>query len=116
LEQKLEVKTNGNFKNIDLKPKLHKGIKGLDNGNHIVVEMMFKEGLKKDGQYGPYYIMKVLYDEQEVSFFLNEKEHDNFAAVGEVGDKVKITLIKEDFINKKTGVESKINKLVFSRV
>jgi hypothetical protein len=116
MEQKLEIKTNGNFKNIDLKPKLHKGIKGLDNGNHIVVEKIYKDGLEKDGQYGKYYIIKALYLEQEVSFFLNEKENEAFSNVGTVGDKVKITLKKEDFVNKKTGVESRINKLFFEKV
>lgn len=116
VEQKLEIKSNGKFNNIDLKPKLHKGIKGLDNGNYIIVEKIYKDGLEKEGQYGKYYIMKVLYQEQEVSFFLSEKEHAEFSSLGEIGDKIKISLKKEPFVNKKTGVESILNKLVFERV
>ncbi len=115
MEQTLEIKANGTFKNIELKPKLHKGIKGLDNGNHIIVEKIYKDGLEKDGQYGKYYIMKVLYKDQEVSFFLSEKEHAEFSKHGDVGDKIKISLNKEPFVNKKTGVESLLNKLIFER-
>ena len=115
VEQKLEVKTNGTFKNIELKPKLHKGIKGLDNGNYIIVEKIYKDGLEKEGQYGKYYIIKALYDGQEVSFFLSEVENALYTKAGVVGDKVKISLKKESFVNKKTGVEQLLNKLAFEK-
>jgi hypothetical protein len=113
VEQEIEIRTNGAFKNIELKPKLHKGIKGLTSGNHIVVSKIYKDGMEKEGQYGKYYIAKVLYKDEEVSFFLNEKEHEAFSKAGNIGDKVKITLNKESFVNKKTGVESMLNKLTF---
>lgn len=115
-EQKLEIVQNGDFKNVNLKPKLHLGIKGLDNGNHIIVGKLFDDGLEKEGKFGKYYITKVLYDSEEVSFILSDKEHAAFKAEGTVGDNVKITLNKESMVNKKTGVEMLFNKLYFEKV
>lgn len=115
-EQTLEIQENNGFKNLNLKPKLHKGIKGLDNGNHVVVNKLFKDGLEKTGQYGKFYIIKALYQDQEVSFMLSEKEHTGYRDCGEIGDNIQILLSKESVVNKKTGVEMVYNKLNFERV
>lgn len=117
VEQTLEIVPNGQYKNINLKPKLNKGIPGLDNGNHIIVEKTnFAEGMAINGKFGTSYSCRVTYRGEEVSFFLNEKEHQQYAQTGDVGDSVKITLTKEPFVNKKTGVEMLFNKLTFELV
>ena len=36
VEQELEIVTNGQYKNINLKPRPLKGIKGLEDGNFIL--------------------------------------------------------------------------------
>jgi len=122
-EQKLEIKENGQYKNIELKSKLHKGIVGLDDGNYVIVEKVFTEGYEfiserlKDANGDPLksYSCRVLYGEEntEVSFWLNAREHKIYAELGGIGDKVKIILHKETMINPKTGTEMLINKLSF---
>lgn len=118
-EQQLTPIVNGKYLNLDIKPK--KGVGGLSNGNHIIVEKAFVEGqavastkyFNKDGSPQVSYTCKAKYNDQDVSFWLNENEHTKFAAVGGVGDKVKITLTKETMVNPRTGVEMLINRLSF---
>jgi len=98
-EQKLEIKTNGEYKNID--------IKSIENGNYVVIEKIFVEGMEKTGQYGKYYIVKAKYQDEEVSFFLNEKQHNEFKQCGGIGDNVKVTAtLQENF--KKRGTFYKV--------
>ena len=115
-EQKIEIVQNGDYKNIRLKPNIKKGFKGLENGNHIVVEKLYDESRELQGKYGAFYSCGVKYMDNEVSFILNPKEHKKFDKVGEIGDKVKITLNKESFVHPKTGVEMLINRLSFEKV
>lgn len=112
-EQELQIIANGEHKNINLKPKLNKGIAGLEEGNHVIVEKVFAEGYENDGKFGKSYSCKVKYKGEEVSFWLTEKEHEVYKTIGGVEDKVKITLTKENYVNKNTGVETRYNKLVF---
>jgi len=121
VKQELEILKNGQYSNLNLKPKLNKGLKGLDDGNHIIVEKVFAEGYEyisktlKDYNDEPLksYSCKVLYNGEEVTFWLNAKEHEVFKDIGGIGDNVKISLKKEPTVNKFTGVEMLINRLYF---
>lgn len=116
VEQDIQITKNGEFNNLNLKPKLIKGIKGLEDGNHIVVEKIYKDAIEKTGTYGKFYGCKVLYKGEQVSFILNPKEYAEFAAQGDIGDKVKITLKKEVKLNPKSGIEMIVSKLHFLKV
>ena len=127
-EQKLEITENGSYKNIALRSNHTKGIKGIEDGNYIIVTKKFADGKecaeKFKGVKG--YNCMVEYDGQDVSFFLNNKyyqdgtqffdEYDRFAACGGIGDKIKITLKKEPYINNKTGAEGLKQSLYFEKV
>jgi len=120
-EQKLEIVENGVFKNLHLKPKLNKGIKGLDDGNFVIVEKIFAEGYEKVMKEGTpdeyrFYNCKVNYLGEECSFLLYENEHGKFAEQGGIGDKVKITLTKVTKVNPKTNVEMLVPTLSFEKV
>lgn len=118
-EQKLEITTTGKYKNIQLKPR--KGVGGLTAGNFIVVEKRFAEGKafpstqykNKDGSPQVSYACAVKYEGEDVGFWLNEAEHQLYAAIGGQGDKVKITLNKIPVVNPKSGVEMLIARLEF---
>lgn len=116
VEQDIVITESGGYSNIDLKPKPLKGIKGLDNGNYVIVEKVYAEGRAVDTKYGISYACKVKYKGTEVSFWLKDFEHEKYKTCGGIGDKVKITLSKEPFVNKKTGVEMLLNKLKFEKV
>lgn len=102
-EQNLEISTtvkNGKeYKNLYLKPNVAKRTFGLDDGKYIIVEKVYPEGFKqvssqykdKDGNPSVSYSVKANYKGQEVSFFINEEQHEKFKNCGGVGDKVKIT-------------------------
>ena len=127
-EQKIEITENGQYKNIGLRSNLKKGIKGIEDGNYIIVTKKFAEGKETrsmfEGVKG--YNILVEYEGQDVSFFLNNKfradgtqwfdEYDRFNACGGIGDKVKITLRKEPFVNQKTGIEMIKQVLEFEKV
>ena len=116
-EQELEITQNGEYKNIRLKPNLVKGLKGLEYDNYIIVEKTdFAEGMEFNGQFGKSYSCRVTYKDEQVSFWLNEREHTAYKGVGGVGDKVKITLFKHTFTNPKTGMEGAVPRLKFELV
>jgi len=114
MEQEINIVENGQYKNINLKPKPMKGITGIDNGNYIIVEKVFAEGFENEGKFGKSYSCKVRYKDEECSFWLNEKEHAIYGPLGGVGDLIRISLNKESFVNPKTGVEMLYNKLTFA--
>lgn len=121
VEQKLVgVETKGKedkvYVNFNLKSKPLKGIQGIDPGNYIVVKKVFAEGKEFNGQFGKSYSCRVEHNGVEGSFWLNEKEHAKFKDCGGIGDNVKISLNKEPFVNKKTGVEMIISRLTFEKV
>lgn len=125
-EQKLEIienEKNGKvYKNLNLKSRLHKGIKGLDDGNYVIVEKQYAEGYEfvspslKDGKGNPVvsYSCRAFYGGEDVSFWLSEKEHEMYKEAGGVGDNVKILLNKEPYVNPKTGAEMMLQKLAFA--
>ena len=119
VEQTLQPTVNGKYLNLQIKPK--KGVGGLSHGNFIIVEKAFAEGKpipstlykNKDGSPQVSFNCGVKYNGQDVSFFLNEAEHAKFAAIGGIGDKVKITLTKEPMVNPMSGIEMLVPRLSF---
>lgn len=112
-EQTLEIHTvtgkNGNeYKNIVLKPtkkQRQAGVEGLKPEHYIIVEKVFPEGFENitvfDGKENKSYSCKVKYGDDEVSFWLNERQHEAYKVLGGEGSQVKITAgLKE---NTKTG-------------
>ncbi len=112
MEQKLDIVQNGDFKNIFFFSYIKNGAKGLDDGNFIVVEKVFADGREIDMKTYMIYSCKVKYLEEEVTFVLNAREHEEYKNLGGIGDKIKITLKKEPYINKK-GVEILAKNLYF---
>ena len=116
-ENNLEIKENGQFKNIDLRK--------INNGESIVVTKKFADTIRteKPGKFKPentwMCIRTVLeYKGEDVGTFINgyygletgdkgnkyveaESVADRFDACGEVGDKVRITMKKELGVNAK---------------
>jgi len=117
MEQDLIIREAGQYKNLDFKPNLKKGYKGLDNGNHIVItKNNFAEGMEKEGQYGKFYVCQVEYKGEDVGFILNEKEHTLYKDCGGVGDKLTVTLNKVEYLNPVTNIQMLLNKLAFKLV
>lgn len=102
MEQDVPVIENNGYKNLILKPtkaQKQKGVEGLKPGNYLFVEKTFPEGLeipskqfmKPDGSPQLSYACKAKYKDEEVSFFLKEREHEAYKVLGEVGSTIKIT-------------------------
>lgn len=92
-------KTNGKeYNNLNLKTRVVNGkiLQGIDpdSTEGIIVERTQLEGLKVVNPLykKPSYSCMALYKGQEVSFFLTEKEHQEFVSCGGIGDKVRLTL------------------------
>jgi len=103
MEQDLDIintgkkdKAGNEIKNINLKTRLNKATgdvtQGLTVGNFITAEKVFPTGYKNDRGSYCIYSCKIKYKDEEVSFTLNEKEHNEYKVTGGMGDKVKITL------------------------
>ena len=100
-EQKIEITTKGQYKNI--RPK------DLDEGNYIIVEKVYAEGYerksdkykKADGSPLLSYSCKAIYLGEEVSFFLSEPEHDIYRELGGIGDTIKMIKVEEKYTDKK---------------
>lgn len=131
MEQDLQIYENGQYKNVYLKTRYKRNgrdlvieggkkvpeFMGLEDGNHIIVEKVdFAEGNKIEKPTYTMFSCKALYKGQEISFVLYERDHINWASAGGVGDKVKISCIKETIVNKKTGSEMLVDNLVFEPV
>lgn len=131
MEQVLEIKRNGKFNNITLKTRyqysngkfvLKEGKKvildkGLEDNNFVIVtKHQFADGSPVNKGTYTFFNCKVMYNEEEVSFALYEKEHIKYSATGGVGDSVKITLKKELSTNAKTGVEQMFENLYFEKI
>lgn len=122
-EQTLEVTTNGKgYKTINLKNKYgvennKKIIKvqGIDPDNYAIVTKKYLDGFEVDGKFGKSYSCKVEYAGEEVSFWLNAKEHEVYSTLGGVDDRIKISCKKETFLNK-SGLEVTYDKLFFEKV
>jgi len=96
----LTVTEKGGYKNIKLNEKKTVEVDGetlvtekywLD-GKYADVEKLFEKTLAKTGNYGEYWIARVKYLDDEVSFFINRKaDADAFDNLGDVGDKIRIS-------------------------
>jgi hypothetical protein len=132
LKVKYERDANKNFVVEDG----HKVVKedGLGDGEYIVVKKMFVDGQEFKSKYPKIvysggkrveedafnYLCKAIYndgaEDHEVSFWLNEDEHNQYKECGGVDDQVKIINIKQTFVNKKTGAEGLKDSLNFVKV
>lgn len=117
-EQKLTVKTNvgsngKEYKNLVLKTKVDKTTGAVEQGlladHYAVLTKKYNEG--KQTQYG--YVVSAEYEGEEVSFFLNEREHALFVEAGGVDEQIIAKL--EPYAFKKDGKDIKGSKLVFER-
>lgn len=130
-ETKLEIRPNGEYKNIELKTKYERNgkmlklgpdkkpvvkIAGIPDGDFIIVEKVMADGKEIAGKFGTSYTCKVKYQDEEVSFFLNEKEHQKYATLGGEGDKLKITLKFEEYTNPMNGMVGTAQRLYFEKV
>lgn len=107
-EKNFEVEVNGQYRNI----KLNK----IPKGKFIVVEKNFVEGKLFEGKYGKSYICSVSYNGESGSFFLNEKYHNQYKAIGGQGDHIRIGRDDEVIDNAKTGVKMIVPKYFFEKV
>ena len=107
----LEIKENGQFKNINLK-------KDLKKDHFTVVEKKFAEGLpktfSKNGRSWTSFVVSAKYKDEDVTFFLNEKEHDVFKVTGGIGDKVKVSKTLDSY--EYQGATKYFEKLSFEKV
>lgn len=114
-EQEIPIEEKGQYKNIS--PK-----KDLTPGNYIIVEKTFAEGRRIEKQFSGQnkltisYNVGVKYKDQEVSFFLKEKEHEQFVGVGQVGEKIKIVCVEKSFVNEKTRMKMVYNGVEFEKL
>jgi hypothetical protein len=112
--KKLDIttKTSGDkvYKNIDLKQ--------LQDGEYIIVEKRFVEGRVYDGKFGKSYSCAVIYEGEDVTFWLREKytEHQRYAETGGIGDKIKVTAKEEKVVNPKTKAKILVTKFYFDKV
>jgi hypothetical protein len=63
---------------------------GLQVGEYIIVQKVFKGGYKNERFEQPSFGCRVNYEGKVCSFFLNEKQHSAYEATGGEGDSVKI--------------------------
>lgn len=115
MEQELEIltttsKKGAEYKNLNLKTKVNRStggvVAGLEVGNHIVVEKVFPEGYENIQKYKQAdgsmkevksYSCKVVYKGEEVSFWLTEQEHNEYALIGDAGDDVMLELTQTTY-------------------
>jgi hypothetical protein len=116
VEDNLEIIKNGQYNNLNLKSKPLKGIKGIGDGNYIIVTKLYDNVMVKEGKYGPFSIAQVKYKDLDCSMLLTSIEGQQFDACGPSGTRVKINLNKEIYINKMTGSESLAQRLSFEKV
>jgi len=133
MEQELEIRTNGEYKNLNLITKFERdgqNVKlvdgktivkeqGLEVGNFVIVEKVFAEGRdvpSKNAGWSNSFTCKATYLGEEVSFWLKPVEHDQYKDCGGIGDKVKISLIEVEVPDKKTGKMNKYENLRFELV
>jgi len=83
LEQ-VEFKVNGDYKNLEVKPKPRAGFLGIPPDSYIeAIKTDFQEALVKNGQYGDYAVATFEVDGDTVSMFLNKAEEwEEFNSIG----------------------------------
>lgn len=121
-EQNLSVTQNGQYRNISLKPR--KGVGGLEVGNYTDLTKTYLEGMpivskiytNSKGEPTVSYGVKANYSGEEVSFFLNEAEHNLWKQTGGIGDTLRVTMTEETVLNRKTNVKMILPRLTFELV
>jgi hypothetical protein len=86
-ETTLDIDRSSGYANADFKDDE----RGLKAGEYVDIEKYRVDGQQYKGEYGPYYRVTVLVDGEQVSGFLNEKEHEQYAKTGGEGDKVRMS-------------------------
>lgn len=111
-------KQGNDIYNLNLKTRVDKTTGevsiGLKPGHYIELEKVFVEGYEHKKPGYNFYSCKAIYQGQEVSFILSEREHDMYKELGGIGDIVRISA--ESYTYKYQGVEKKGLKLNFERV
>lgn len=133
-EQELEIRTNGQYKNITIKTRYdwdgqnkcfkfdtdgNKIIKeqGIKPGHQVIIEKVFAEGYEVKTKYGSVYSCKVLYKDEEVTFWLtNDFLHNNYKNCGGIGDKIKVSCTIEQILNKRIGMPVPTEVLKFEKL
>lgn len=115
---KVNSKTGKTYKNITLKTYLNQVTgevkQGLKDKEYIIVQKVFEKGYEIDkGDYKSYSCL-ARYGDEEVSFFLNEKQHTDYEQAGGVDDFVKIEA--ESYTFKRGGKETVALGFKFSLV
>lgn len=101
----LTITENKGYKNINLKEKTTIMVEGTPvekyvlAGKSVIVEKTFKDGKRnesktlKDSKGGNLvsYSCAVNYDGEPVSFWLDERQHDAYKVLGDIGSKIKIS-------------------------
>lgn len=110
-EQKIKIKKNGNYNNIELKDI-------TPDNNFIIIEKVFSEGKEfpdkfREGKHT--YACRAKYLGEDVSFWLKQEEHDDYKLLGGEGDKVKVFRYEKKVMNPKTKLNMLIPKLRFEK-
>ena len=113
VEADLPIRQNGEYKNIDLKSKPLKGIKGLEEGDHIIVEKLYDACKEHTGKFGKFYTTAFKYKNETVGVIFNAKEREAFDGLGGANTRIKIIGTKNSFVNPKTGGETVFPGLMF---
>jgi hypothetical protein len=124
----LPIETNGEYKNVQLKPKWDKKTLkfegGVQEGQSAKFEKVFLEGrpisstkyTNKDGSPSVSYSSRAKdANGVEVSFWLTEAEHQQFVALGDKGTKFTVTTAKETIVNTATGAEIPRYRLILTK-
>jgi len=129
----VDIKENGKYLNLVVKTKYkwdsskkmfefdanNKKIvvdQGLKPDESLEVVKKFAEGREVVTRFGTSYSCGVEYDGKEVSFWLDEKQHEKYSALGGEGDTVRITCKLETYFDKRAGVDKTIEVLFFEKV
>lgn len=124
----LPIETNGEYKNVQIKPKWNKKTLkfegGVQEGQCARFEKVFPEGrpisstkyVNKDGSPSVSYSTRAKdANGVEVSFWLTEAEHQQFVALGDKGTKFTATTAKETIVNTATGAEIPRYRLILTK-
>jgi len=99
----LTIKENGQYRNLDLKEntktfnpeKNDMDVKYALDGESVILEKTSEGKLidckGKDGATWTSALCNAIYEGEEISFFLNEKQYDAYSVLGGIGDKVKVS-------------------------
>ena len=89
---------------------------GVKPDHYVVVEKKFATGMEFEGKFGKSYSCGVIYNDTDCSFWLPQFTHKEYADVGGIGDKIKISCKIQDKLNKKLGVKIPVEVLEFELV